>query len=92
MLTIDNLYKSYGEKTLLNGISCMIKPHDRIGLIGVNGTGKSTFLKIIAGIDTAERGSISHAKDYRVEYLAQEPDLDPDLTVMEQIIMGTRPS
>ncbi len=88
MLTIDNLYKSYGEKTLLNGISCMIKPHDRIGLIGVNGTGKSTFLKIIAGIDTAERGSISHAKDYRVEYLAQEPDLDPDLTVMEQIYYG----
>ncbi|RYG73292.1 ABC transporter ATP-binding protein [Lentibacillus lipolyticus] len=88
MLTIDNLYKSYGEKTLLNGLSCMIKPHDRIGLIGVNGTGKSTFLKIIAGIDTAEHGSIDHAKDYRVEYLAQEPDLDPNLTVMEQIYYG----
>ncbi len=88
MLTVENLYKSYGDKTLLNGISCMIKPNDRIGLIGVNGTGKSTFLKVIAGIDTAEQGSIKHAKDYRIEYLAQEPDLNPDLTVIEQIYYG----
>ncbi|MFD1360768.1 ABC-F family ATP-binding cassette domain-containing protein [Lentibacillus salinarum] len=88
MLTVENLYKSYGDKTLLNDISCTIKPNDRIGLIGVNGTGKSTFLKVIAGLDTAEKGAIQHAKDYHIEYLAQEPELEPDLTVIEQIYYG----
>ncbi|QKY71810.1 ABC-F family ATP-binding cassette domain-containing protein [Lentibacillus sp. CBA3610] len=88
MLTVENLFKSYGDKTLLNHISCMIKPNARIGLIGVNGTGKSTFLKVIAGIDTAEQGTIDHAKDYQIEYLAQEPELDNDLTVIEQIYYG----
>ncbi|TFJ91913.1 ABC-F family ATP-binding cassette domain-containing protein [Lentibacillus salicampi] len=88
MLTIENLYKSYGDKTLLNDISCIIKPRDRIGLIGVNGTGKSTLLKVIAGMDTAEKGSIHHAKDYKIEYLAQDPELEPGLTVIEQIYHG----
>ncbi|WP_010529645.1 ABC-F family ATP-binding cassette domain-containing protein [Lentibacillus jeotgali] len=88
MLTIENLYKTYGDKILLNDISCMIKPNDRIGLIGVNGTGKSTFLKVIAGIDTAEKGTINHAKDYQIEYLAQEPELEPGLNVIEQIYYG----
>ncbi|SFB15995.1 ATP-binding cassette, subfamily F, uup [Lentibacillus halodurans] len=88
MHTIENIYKSYGDKTLLNNISCTIKPNDRIGLIGVNGTGKSTFLKVIAGIDTAEKGTIQHAKDYRIEYLSQDPELDPGLTVIEQIYYG----
>ncbi|HLS09494.1 ABC-F family ATP-binding cassette domain-containing protein [Lentibacillus sp.] len=88
MLTIENLSKSYGDKILLNDISCNIKPHDRIGLIGVNGTGKSTFLKVIAGIDTAETGTINHAKDYKIEYLAQDPELESGLTVIEQIYYG----
>lgn len=88
MLTVENLYKSYGDKTLLNNISCIIKPNARIGLIGVNGTGKSTFLKVLAGIDTAEKGTIDHPKHYKIEYLAQEPDLEDDLTVIEQIYYG----
>ncbi|GAB4074440.1 ABC-F family ATP-binding cassette domain-containing protein [Barrientosiimonas marina] len=88
MLTVENLYKTYGAKTLLNSISCIIKPNDRIGLIGVNGTGKSTFLQVLAGIDTAEQGNIQHAKDYRIEYLAQDPELESDLTVIEQIYYG----
>lgn len=88
MLTVEHLYKSYGDKTLFEDISCAIMEQDRIGLIGVNGTGKSTFLKIIAGVDSADAGDISHAKDYQIEYLRQEPDLNMDLTVMEQIYYG----
>ncbi|WP_068677705.1 ABC-F family ATP-binding cassette domain-containing protein [Oceanobacillus sp. Castelsardo] len=88
MLTIENLYKSYGEKVLFKNITCTISPNERIGVIGVNGTGKSTFLKVIAGIDSAEKGDIHHPKDYHIEYLAQEPDLDLSLTVMEQIYYG----
>src|SRR5699024_2003481 len=51
-------------------------------------TGKSTFLKVIAGIDTAETGTINHAKDYKIEYLAQDPELESGLTVIEQIYYG----
>ncbi|MFB4168547.1 ABC-F family ATP-binding cassette domain-containing protein [Virgibacillus sp. JSM 102003] len=88
MLTIENLYKSYGDKVLFQDVTCTITQNDRIGLIGVNGTGKSTFLKVIAGMDTPEKGSIKHAKDYQIEYLAQDPELDPNLTVIEQIYYG----
>ncbi|MFZ3579466.1 ABC-F family ATP-binding cassette domain-containing protein [Virgibacillus sp. DJP39] len=88
MLTVENVVKSYGEKVLFNHVSCTIKQHDRIGLIGVNGTGKSTFLKVIAGIDSPEDGLVKHAKDYHIEYLAQDPVLNPELTVIEQIYYG----
>ncbi|HLR51593.1 MAG TPA: ABC-F family ATP-binding cassette domain-containing protein [Candidatus Avamphibacillus sp.] len=88
MLKVEHLYKSYGDKVLFRDISCTITEQDRIGLIGVNGAGKSTFLKIIAGIESAESGTVHHAKDYRIEYLKQDPDLDMDLTVIEQIYYG----
>ncbi|SEQ84630.1 ATP-binding cassette, subfamily F, uup [Virgibacillus subterraneus] len=88
MLTIENLYKSYGDKLLFQDVTCTITQNDRIGLIGVNGTGKSTFLKVIAGMDKPEKGTIKHAKDYQIEYLAQDPELDPNLTVIEQIYYG----
>lgn len=88
MLTIDNLGKSYGEKLLFENINNTISGNARIGLIGVNGTGKSTFLKVLAGIETADTGGVSHPKDYTIEYLSQNPALDGDLTVMEQIYYG----
>lgn len=88
MLTIENLYKTYGDKTLFHNVTCTIEKQDRIGLIGVNGTGKSTLLQVIAGIDSAEKGAIKHAKDYQIEYLEQDPQLNPELTVIEQIYYG----
>ncbi|WP_339216864.1 ABC-F family ATP-binding cassette domain-containing protein [Ornithinibacillus sp. FSL M8-0202] len=88
MLTIENIYKSYGDKVLFENISYTITDHDRIGLIGVNGTGKSSFLKVIAGLDSPDAGSIQYPKDYRIEYLPQEAELDPNLSVIEQIYYG----
>ncbi|KNE19104.1 ABC-F family ATP-binding cassette domain-containing protein [Virgibacillus pantothenticus] len=88
MLSIENLSKSFGDKTLFNSITCHIIGGERIGLIGVNGTGKSTLLKIIARIEPADHEEIHHANDYRIQYLAQAPTLDPNLTVMEQIYYG----
>ncbi|WP_077296365.1 ABC-F family ATP-binding cassette domain-containing protein [Virgibacillus pantothenticus] len=88
MLSIENLSKSFGDKTLFNSITCHITGGERIGLIGVNGTGKSTLLKVIARIEPADHGEIHHANDYRIQYLAQAPTLDPNLTVMEQIYYG----
>lgn len=88
MLTAENIYKSYGDKILYNDLTFTIKEQERIGLIGVNGTGKSTLLKTIAGIEAPEKGDIKHANDYQIEYLAQEPVLDLELTVIEQIYYG----
>ncbi|RFA35980.1 multidrug ABC transporter ATP-binding protein [Virgibacillus dokdonensis] len=88
MLSIENTSKSFGDKTLFQAITCHITRGERIGLIGVNGTGKSTFLKVIAGIEPADQGEIQHANDYRIQYLSQDPSLDPNLTVMEQIYYG----
>ncbi|CDQ42027.1 MULTISPECIES: ABC-F family ATP-binding cassette domain-containing protein [Virgibacillus] len=88
MLTVENITKTFGEKTLFDQISCTITERERIGLIGVNGTGKSTFLKTLAGIEVPEEGVIQHAKNYQIEYLPQEPKLDPALKVIDQIYYG----
>ncbi|MBO1001696.1 ABC-F family ATP-binding cassette domain-containing protein [Pseudogracilibacillus auburnensis] len=88
MLTMENLQKSYGDKLLFEEIECTITNGDRIGLIGVNGTGKSTFLKVVAGIESPDNGTIQCPKDYRIEYLAQNTELNPELTVIEQIYYG----
>ena len=88
MLTVENIHKSYGDKILFHSISCVVGEQEKIGLIGVNGTGKSTLLKIIAGLEQPETGMIKHPKDYHVEYAHQQPVLDDDLTVMEQIYYG----
>lgn len=88
MLTIENLSRSYGDKVLFHSINSTITEQDRIGLIGVNGTGKSTLLRTIAGIEAPDQGTIEHPRDYRIEYLEQEPELDPNLTVIEQIYYG----
>ncbi|WP_272032661.1 ABC-F family ATP-binding cassette domain-containing protein [Oceanobacillus kimchii] len=88
MLIIDNLSKTYGDKTLFNQISATIGQKERIGLIGVNGTGKSSFLKVIAGMDSPDQGEIRHSKDYHIEYVTQETNLQEDLTVLDQIYYG----
>lgn len=88
MLTIENLHKSYGDKVLFENINYTITENDRIGLIGVNGTGKSSFLKVIAGLDSPDAGLIQYPNDYRIEYLQQEAELDPNLSVIEQIYYG----
>lgn len=88
MLTIEKLSQSYGEKVLFSNINCTIEPNDRVGLIGVNGTGKSSFLKVIANIDRPESGRVKHAQNYTIEYLEQMPVLQTDQTVIEQIYAG----
>ena len=88
MYSFENLTMKYGEKTLFNSISAIIKPHDRIGLIGVNGTGKSTLLKVLAGIEQADAGRLDHPQAYRIEYLAQNPELTSNMSVLDYIYYG----
>ncbi|MDA8233341.1 MAG: ABC-F family ATP-binding cassette domain-containing protein [Clostridia bacterium] len=89
LLSMENLSKSYGDKTLFQDITFGISEGEKIGLIGVNGTGKSTFLKIIAGVDFPDKGKVIKGSKVRIEYLAQNPDFDPQVTVLEQVFKGT---
>ncbi|MGI6185164.1 MAG: ABC transporter [Brevibacillus sp.] len=91
ILSVEHLSKSYGEKVLFDDISFHIAEQQRIGLIGVNGTGKSTLLKILAGQETADSGQIVHAKSFRVEYLPQHPVFVERSTVLEQVFYGDTP-
>jgi ATP-binding cassette subfamily F protein uup len=91
IISIEHVTKSYGEKTLFLDLSFTIAEKERVGLIGVNGTGKSSLLKIIAGIDQPDEGEIILPKDYSISYSAQKPDLTPELTILEQIYAGDAP-
>lgn len=92
-LKVTGLTKTYGEKILFQAISFLIHEKDRIGLIGVNGTGKSSLLRILAGIDTGDGDvtSIQKAGDYQIGYLTQETDFPAELTVLESVFQGTAP-
>jgi ABC transport system ATP-binding/permease protein len=92
MISIDNVSKTYGEKKLFQDISFAISEKERVGLIGVNGTGKSSLLKIVAGIDLPDSGAIVAGKDYSISFLSQQPDLDGNLTVLEQVFRGDSPT
>lgn len=91
MLTVENITKTYGEKQLFQEISFTIAEKERIGLIGINGTGKSSLLKIVAGIDQPDAGMINAGKDYSIAYLQQHPEFDADRTVLEQVFHGDAP-
>lgn len=91
MLTIENLSKAHGEKQLFENINTFLRKDDRIGLIGMNGTGKSTLLKIIAGIEPADSGEFFHAKDFTVSYLPQEQHFEENISVTEYIFTSELP-
>lgn len=91
LMAIENLAKSYGVRTLFDEVTFGIEVGDRIGLIGVNGTGKSTFLKIIAGLEPADSGKITMGSSVRVEYLPQDPEFNPEASVLEQVFKGASP-
>ncbi|TLN14078.1 ABC-F family ATP-binding cassette domain-containing protein, partial [bacterium] len=88
LLAAENIVKSYGVKTLFSDISFGIEEGDKIGLIGVNGTGKSTFLKVLAGIETPDRGRVVTGNAVQVEYLPQNPVFDDQATVLQQVFRG----
>ncbi|WP_252503229.1 ABC-F family ATP-binding cassette domain-containing protein [Sporosarcina sp. Marseille-Q4943] len=90
-LIVENLTKTVGEKTLFRDISFTILNGEKVGLIGINGTGKSTLLSIIAGSEDADSITKEHPNKYSISYLPQSPVLDPDKTVMETVFMSDAP-
>lgn len=91
ILTVEQVTKSYGDKILFQDASFGMEDQDKIGIIGVNGTGKSTFMRVIAGIEPPDAGKISMGNRIRVRYLAQNPEFDPDNTVLQQVFEGDLP-
>ncbi|MBG9979994.1 ABC-F family ATP-binding cassette domain-containing protein [Facklamia lactis] len=90
-ITVTNLCKSYGSKTLIENVNFSIRTGDRIGLIGPNGTGKSSLLKVLAGKDNYDAGTISQSKNYEIAYLEQNPQLNPAQTVLEAVYESSAP-
>lgn len=88
LITLENISKSYSEKILANNVSLGINEGEKIGLIGVNGTGKSSFLKIVAGVEEPDEGTVTKGNRVRIEYLAQTPYYDDNATVLEQVFKG----
>lgn len=90
-MTVEQISKSYGEKILFKDASFGLNDQDKIGIVGVNGTGKSTFLRVIAGIEQPDEGQIAIGNDVRIQFLAQNPDFNPDNTVLQQVFEGDSP-
>lgn len=92
LLTIEGIHKEFADKVLFDDVTMTIHPGNRIGVIGVNGSGKSTFLKIIAGVETADRGTMQHPNDYRIRYLTQTVDFALGQTILDALFTSDTPS
>lgn len=92
-LKVTDLKKTYGEKDLFDQISFLVHEKDRIGLIGTNGTGKTSLLNIIAGIDSGDgdRQTVFYPTDYRIGYLSQAAKFSDELTVLQAVFQGNSP-
>jgi len=85
LITFQSVYKDFGIKEVLRDGSFSIEPDDKVGVIGVNGSGKSTLLKMMGGIEPIDKGQRLTKSGARLVYLPQQPDIDEDLTVLDQV-------
>ena len=90
ILTVDNITKSYGVRKIFDGASFFLQEGEKAGIIGINGTGKSTLLKMIAGLEEADDGTVIKANHCLVRYLPQNPEFAPEETVLEAVLRGNR--
>lgn len=90
LLTIENMSKSYTERLLFDQVSIGINEGEKIGVIGINGTGKSTLLKIIAGLEEPDSGTVTRGKKVRIGYLSQTPVFEDKLTILQNVILNQK--
>ncbi|MEG0152674.1 MAG: ABC-F family ATP-binding cassette domain-containing protein, partial [Cellulosilyticaceae bacterium] len=88
LVSAENISKTYGEKVIFDNISFSINSLEKIGLIGVNGTGKTSLLRILSGSEVPDKGDIITSNELMVEYLPQNPKFEDDNTVLEQVFRG----
>lgn len=86
ILSVDNIKKTFADTPLLDGVSFYLQENEKVGVIGINGTGKSTLLKIIAGYEEADEGSITKANNIVIRYLPQHPEFKENETIIESIL------
>ena len=91
VISLQNIEKSYGTRLLFKEVSMTFTTEKRLGLVGINGTGKSTFLKILAGQMEADKGTIERNGKASIYYLAQTPDFDAESTLLEAVLDGDHP-
>lgn len=91
VISLQNIEKSYGTRLLFKEVSMTFSTEKRLGLVGINGTGKSTFLKILAGQMEADKGTIERNGKASIYYLAQTPDFDAEATLLEAVLDGNHP-
>ena len=89
ILTAEMITKSFSEKMLFKDVSFSITETDKIGIIGINGTGKSSLLKVLAGIEPTDSGRVLYMNGIKLEYLPQEPEFDGENTVLMQVFNGS---
>ena len=85
LLNVENVSKTYMEKTVLDDVSVGINDNDKIGVVGTNGTGKSTLLGIVAGVISPDSGQVVQGNTLRISYLPQNPSFDMNKTLLENI-------
>lgn len=90
ILTVDNITKAYGERKLFENASFYLAEGEKAGIIGINGTGKSTLLKIIAGLEEPDTGKVIKANHCMIRFLPQNPEFKPDETVLEAVLRDNR--
>ena len=86
LLSANNISKTYMERNVLDDVSFFLNEGDKVGIIGINGTGKSTLLRILAGAEEADRGSVIRTKGVRVSYLPQIPEFEKSGTILSQVL------
>ena len=91
ILSLEAISKQFADRPLLDQVALGIDAGERVGVVGVNGSGKSTLLRIAAGAEPPDAGRVSLSRGLRVAYLPQNPQLDPALTVIEQVFQGSTP-
>jgi len=91
VLIAENVFKSFGAQEVLTGVGIVLQPGERVALLGVNGSGKSTFAKILAGELAPDSGEVRRSKGLRISYFAQEPNLAPNKTAREVVAEGLGP-
>lgn len=88
LLNAEHISLSWGENTLFDDVSFALEEQNKVGFIGINGTGKSTFLRILAGMQEPDAGTITLARGARIGYLPQSPDFSEPITVLQQVFRG----
>ena len=91
LLSAEQLSINFGSRQLLQDVDFYLNEGDKTGVIGINGTGKSTFLKVLAGLVQPDSGHISRRPNLQVSYLPQNPEMDDDRTILEQVFASMPP-